>query len=151
LGACAAFLVGRTVARGWVERKVSEHPGFGAIDQAVGREGFKVVFLTRLNPVFPFNLLNYAFGLTKVPFWKYALASWIGMLPATLMYVYLGSAAGELAQVLTGKVEGGMGSRILFGLGLVATVAVVVLVTRVARKAVSEAVPSTENAKTQDD
>ena len=81
LGACAAFWVGRTVARGWVAKKIGGNAKFAAIDEAVGREGFKIVLLTRLSPVFPFNLLNYAFGLTRVRFRSYALASWIGMLP----------------------------------------------------------------------
>jgi len=86
-GACAAFLVGRTVARQWISRKIKGNRKFAAIDEAVGQEGFKIVLLTRLSPLFPFNLLNYAFGLTQVPLWKYALASWIGMLPGTVMYV----------------------------------------------------------------
>jgi uncharacterized membrane protein YdjX (TVP38/TMEM64 family) len=108
LGACAAFLVGRTVAREWISRKVSANPKFAAIDEAVGREGFKIVFLLRLSPVFPFNLLNYALGLTRVSFKDYALASLIGMLPGGLMYVYFGSAARSLADVAVGAVEGGL-------------------------------------------
>ena len=140
LGACAAFLVGRTFARDWIAEKVSGNAKFAAIDQAVGREGFKIVLLTRLSPVFPFNLLNYAFGLTKVSFWHYALASWIGMLPGTLMYVYLGSAAKSLADLAAGKVEGGWEQRVLFGVGLVVTVIVTVFVTQIARTALKEAV-----------
>ena len=85
LGACAAFLVGRTLARDWVAGKVSGNPKFTAVDEAVGREGFKIVLLLRLSPVFPFNFLNYALGMTKVSFGKYALASFIGMLPGGLM------------------------------------------------------------------
>ena len=91
LGACAAFFVGRTFGRDWIAGKIAGNKKFAAIDEAVGKEGFKIVFLTRLSPVFPFNLLNYAFGLTKVSFWKYAVASWIAMLPGTIMYVYLGA------------------------------------------------------------
>ena len=141
LGACAAFLVGRTLARDWVAKRVSQAPKFAAIDAAVARQGFKIVFLTRLSPVFPFNLLNYAYGLTNVPFWKYALASWIGMLPGTVMYVYLGSAARSLTEVAAGEVSGGGAQRAFFWIGLAATLIVVVLVTRIARKAVREAVP----------
>ncbi len=72
VGACAAFLVGRTVAREWIARKVAQNPKFFAVDEAVGREGFKIVLLLRLSPVFPFNFLNYALGLTKVSFRQYA-------------------------------------------------------------------------------
>jgi uncharacterized membrane protein YdjX (TVP38/TMEM64 family) len=97
LGASAAFLVGRFLARDAIARKVEGNARFAAIDRAVGREGFKIVLLTRLSPIFPFNLLNYAYGLTKVGFWPYVLASWLGMMPGTVLYVYIGTAAGELA------------------------------------------------------
>jgi len=135
LGATAAFLVGRHLARDWVARRVAGNPRFAAIDAAVGREGWKIVGLTRLSPVFPFNLLNYAYGLTSVRPRDYVLASWIGMFPGTVMYVYLGSLAGSLATV--GAPGGGRtpAQWALFGVGLAATVAVTVLVTRIARRA----------------
>lgn len=139
LGATAAFLVGRTFAREWVASKVKANPRFGAIDRAVGRQGFKIVFLTRLSPVFPFNLLNYAYGITDVRLRDYFLASWIGMLPGTVMYVYLGSAAQNLAALVAGRVEGGMARQVLFAVGLLATIAVTVYVTRLARRALREA------------
>lgn len=138
LGAFAAFLIGRTIARDWVAQKVSGNPKFAAIDEAVRREGFKIVFLLRLSPVFPFNLLNYALGLTKVSFGSYALASLIGMLPATLMYVYFGSAARSLTDVAAGKVEGGAAGQVFFWVGLAATIAVALFVTRLARRSLKE-------------
>ncbi len=144
LGASAAFLAGRTLARGFIEAKISHNPRFRAIDQAVKHEGFKIVLLTRLSPVFPFNLLNYAFGLTPVSLRDYFLASWLGMLPGTVMYVYLGSAAKNLADLAAGKVEGGTGQQALFGVGLLATVAVTVAVTRVAKRALNVVVPDGE-------
>lgn len=140
LGACAAFLVGRFMAREAVASRISANAKFAAIDDAVGREGFKIVFLTRLTPLLPFNLLNYAFGLTKVRFGAYALASWIGMIPGTIMYVYLGGAAGSLAQVAAGNREKTAGEQVLFFVGLAVTVLVATLVTRVAKKALDEAV-----------
>jgi uncharacterized membrane protein YdjX (TVP38/TMEM64 family) len=99
IGAMTAFLVGRTIGRNWVAGKVEGNPRFHAIDEAMGREGFKIVLFTRLSPVFPFVLLNYIFGITRVTFWKCALASWIGMLPGTIMYVYLGSVVKSLAEL----------------------------------------------------
>ena len=141
LGASAAFLVGRYLARARIERKVAGSPRFSAIDAAVGREGFRIVLLTRLSPVFPFNLLNYLFGLTRVRFGPYALASWLGMIPGTVMYVYLGSTAKDLAQVFSGQVAGGAGIQILKIAGLAATVVVTVLVTRIARRALKQTVP----------
>ncbi|MBJ7900214.1 MAG: TVP38/TMEM64 family protein [Cyanobacteria bacterium RI_101] len=96
LGALGAFGVGRYWTRRWVLKQISGHPRFEAIDRAVGREGLKIVFLTRLSPLFPFNLLNYAYGVTGVSLRDYALGS-LGMLPGTILYVYLGSLAGNLA------------------------------------------------------
>ena len=140
LGATAAFLAGRTLAREWIERKVATGARFQAVDRAVGQQGFKIVLLVRLSPLFPFNLMNYAFGLTRVRLRDYILASWIGMLPGTVMYVYLGSAAKSLADLAAGRIEGGAGQKILFGVGLIVTVVVTILVTRIARRALQEAV-----------
>lgn len=139
LGATAAFLAGRTIARGAVAARVATSRKFQAIDHAVEQQGFKIVLLTRLSPVFPFNLMNYAFGLTKVSLRDYVLASWIGMLPGTLMYLYLGSAAKSAAELVSGRLEGGAGQRMIFGMGLVATVGVTVFVTRVAKRALAQA------------
>src|SRR5271165_1326108 len=100
LGATAAFLVGRYLARDAIARKIEKNEKFATIDRAVADEGWKIVLLTRLSPVFPFTLLNYAFGLTRVKFRDYVLASWLGMLPGTVMYVYLGSTVKELADVV---------------------------------------------------
>ena len=137
IGATAAFIVGRYLARDWVAGKISGNARFASIDDAVGREGWKIVGLTRLSPIFPFNLLNYAYGLTKVSLRDYFLASWIGMLPGTVMYVYLGSLAGDLA-TLGGERSRSTVDWIIYGVGLVATVAVTVVVTRVARKALGK-------------
>ena len=145
LGAGAAFLVGRYVARDAVAGKVAANARFAAVDEAVGREGFKIVLLTRLSPVFPFNLLNYAYGLTKVSFKDYFLGSWLGMIPGTILYVYLGYAARESLQAA----EGGGGSSaewIAKGVGLLATIVVTVFVTRVARRALDKAVPPADGA-----
>lgn len=143
LGACAAFLVGRTVARDWVSGRVAKNEKFSAIDNAVGEQGLKIVLLTRLSPVFPFNFLNYAYGLTKIPFWQYAIASWVGMLPGTVMYVYFGAGLRSFAELAAGEVEGGSAQRIFFWFGLVATIVVTVFVTRIAQKALQREVPNT--------
>jgi uncharacterized membrane protein YdjX (TVP38/TMEM64 family) len=143
IGATAAFLVGRYLARGWVSRKIAGNAKFSAIDTAVGNEGWKIVGLTRLSPVFPFALLNYAYGLTKVRLRDYFLASWIGMLPGTVMYVYIGSLArlGVDAQQTT------TGQTVLKIVGLLATVAVTVYVTKIARKALRTRIEENRTAK----
>lgn len=134
LGATAAFLVGRYLARDWVARKIEGNETFAAIDRAVADEGWKIVGLTRLSPVFPFTLLNYAFGLTRVKLGHYMLASWIGMMPGTVMYVYLGSLARAGAAVE----EKTPAEWALYGVGLVATIAVTVFITRIARRALAQ-------------
>jgi uncharacterized membrane protein YdjX (TVP38/TMEM64 family) len=133
LAATAAFLVGRHLARDWVARKMAGNGSFDAIDRAVEREGWKIVLLTRLSPVFPFNLLNYAFGLTRVKLRHYVIASWIGMMPGTIMYVYVGSVARAGADVVRRTTA----EWTLYSLGLVATVAVTILITRIARNALA--------------
>lgn len=145
VGACAAFLVGRTIARDWVSQKVQGNARFAAVSDAVANEGFKIVFLTRLSPVFPFNLLNYAYGLTTVPFWKYALASWIGMFPGTVLYIYIGSTIGSLADLATGNVQGGTAQTTLKWVGFAVTILVTVLITRIARKALKDVSPPKES------
>lgn len=133
LAATCAFLIGRYLARAAVARKIQGSEKFTAIDRAVAAEGWKVVFLTRLSPAFPFTLLNYAFGLTRVKLGHYVLASWIGMMPGTVMYVYLGS----LAQAASGERTRTTGEWALYGVGLLATIAVTIFVTRIARKALN--------------
>ncbi|MHC4153432.1 MAG: TVP38/TMEM64 family protein [Planctomycetota bacterium] len=137
LGATCAFLIGRYLARNWVSGKIAGNEKFRAIDEAVAREGWKIVLLTRLSPIFPFNLLNYAFGLTKVSLKHYFVASWVGMIPGTIMYVYIGSLAGDLAKLGTGERTRTAGEWILYGVGLLATLVVTVFVTRIARKALA--------------
>jgi uncharacterized membrane protein YdjX (TVP38/TMEM64 family) len=139
VGSCLAFLVSRYLARSAVERKLEGKPKFSAIDRAVEAEGLKIVFLLRLTPVVPFNLLNYALGLTRVRFADYAIAS-VGMLPGTLLYVYSGKLAGDVAAVAGNPaVARGWGYYSLLALGLAATLAVTMVVTRSARRALAEA------------
>src|SRR6267154_1049702 len=140
LGATAAFLVGRYLARDAIARKIDKNETFATIDRAVADEGWKIVLLTRLSPVFPFTLLNYAFGLTRVKLWHYVLGSWIGMMPGTVMYVYLGS----LVNVGAGHRQRTTGVWILYGVGRLATIAVTVFVTRLAKQALAKKISSSE-------
>jgi uncharacterized membrane protein YdjX (TVP38/TMEM64 family) len=140
LGAIAAFLVGRYAARDWISQKIAGNKQFRAIDTAVAQAGFKIVLLTRLSPAFPFNLLNYAFGVTGVTLRDYALAS-IGMIPGTIMYVYIGSLSGDLAKIGTENQPTDVTIQwIIRIIGLVATIAVTVYITRLAQKALAESI-----------
>src|SRR5882762_785038 len=143
LGATAAFLVGRYLARDAIARRIEKNEKFATIDRAVADEGWKIVLLTRLSPVFPFTLLNYAFGLTRVKLSHYVLASWLGMIPGTVMYVYLGS----LVNVGAGHRQRTTGEWVLYGVGLLATVIVTVFVTRLARRALAKKIGSGETSR----
>jgi Uncharacterized conserved protein len=139
IGATFAFIIGRYLTRDWVCRQLEKHPKFKAIDQAVAKQGFKIVFLTRLSPIFPFNLLNYAFGITQVSLKDYILGS-IGMIPGTVMYVYIGSLATDLAMISTHHqpttAETEIGKWLIQIIGLTATVLVTIYVTRIAQKGI---------------
>ncbi|MEZ0333781.1 MAG: TVP38/TMEM64 family protein [Gemmatimonadales bacterium] len=139
LGASASFLIARYLARDAVERRLAGHPRFAAIDRAVGREGRRIVFLLRLSPLFPFNLLNYALGLTRVRFADFVVAS-VGMLPGTLLYVYYGKVIADVARLAGGTPAArGWAYYIVLALGLAATIAVALVVSRAARRALDEA------------
>jgi uncharacterized membrane protein YdjX (TVP38/TMEM64 family) len=140
LGAIAAFVVSRYVVRGRVERRVRADPRFAAIDDAVARQGGRIVFLLRLSPVLPYNVLNYALGVTRVRLVSFALGC-AGMLPGTALYVYYGKLAGDVAGAVGGAPPRGPGYYAVLAVGLVATIAVTVLVTRLARRALKEAAP----------
>lgn len=136
-GATGAFLLGRTLLHGWAVRKVGESARIRAIDAAVARDGFKLVVLLRLSPLFPFNVLNYALSLTRVSLGTYVGASFLGMLPATAVYVYLGSLAPAAAELSSAgqSQSGGPARTALYAAGLVATVAVAIIGARAARRA----------------
>ena len=141
IGATLAFLVGRYLARGWISKKIAGNQKFSAIDRAVGNEGLKIVLLTRLSPIFPFNLLNYGLGVTGVSLKDYVLGS-VGMIPGTIMYVYIGSLAGSIATI-GGETQADANPVAQWAIriiGFIATVAVTLYVTKIARKALDESI-----------
>jgi pyruvate/2-oxoglutarate dehydrogenase complex dihydrolipoamide dehydrogenase (E3) component/uncharacterized membrane protein YdjX (TVP38/TMEM64 family) len=137
LGALSAFLLARTFLRDKVARWAEGNPKFRSLDRAIGQQGFKMVLLTRLSPAFPFTLLNYFLGLTAVRTGPYIAANLLGMLPGIFLYVYVGAAARDA--LAGGMVAAGLYQQILKYVGLLATIGVVLIVTRIARKAMREA------------
>jgi uncharacterized membrane protein YdjX (TVP38/TMEM64 family) len=137
-GATLAFLIARYVARDWVTRRLKRYPQAAALDRAIEKNGFKAVVLLRLQPVLPFNILNYALGLTSIRLRDYMLASWIGMFPATVLYVYLGSIMNDISDLLRGRPNSGMAGRLLLWGGLAAIVVLVWWLGRIAKKALHE-------------
>jgi uncharacterized membrane protein YdjX (TVP38/TMEM64 family) len=150
LGAIWAFLLGRYLSRDWVCRKIGKNTKFQGLDRAVGKEGWKIVLLTRLSPIFPFNLLNYFFGVTQVSLKDYILGS-IGMIPATVMYVYIGSLANDLATLDMSNLPTTKETQILQWviriMGAIATIAVTIYITRLAKKALDRSIEDGEIAR----
>ena len=141
LGATAAFIVGRYLARDWVAQRLANRPKFQAIDTAIAQEGRKVIFLLRLSPLFPFNLLNYGLGLSQVSLKDYVLGT-LGIVPGTMMYVYVGSLVGSLAMLgaedTVQDPQAVVVQWIVRILGLIATIAVTVYITRIAQQALKD-------------
>jgi uncharacterized membrane protein YdjX (TVP38/TMEM64 family) len=138
VGASLAFLIARYFARDWVTRRLKKYPQAAAIDRAIEKNGFKAVVLLRLQPVLPFNILNYALGLTSIRLRDYMLASWIGMFPATVLYVYLGSVMNDISDLLRGRPNSGVAGRFLLWGGLAAIVILVWWLGRIAKKALRD-------------
>jgi len=149
LGACIAFVLGRTIAREWVKQKVEKKPKFRAVDWAIQKNGLYIVFLTRLSPLFPFPLLNYAFGITKVRVWQYMLGTFLGVLPATVAYTYLGTLMRSLTDIWSAtdvnnftlsSIQNGNHKNLFFLiLGGILTVGSIIIISFITKTAISKA------------
>ncbi|MEA5619650.1 TVP38/TMEM64 family protein [Cronbergia sp. UHCC 0137] len=137
IGATLAFLIGRYLSRDWICQKLEQHPKFKAIDLAVSKTGWKIVLLTRLSPIFPFNLLNYAFGVTQVSLKDYILGSF-GIIPGTIMYVYMGSLISNITMINTFNPKTQIWQWTMQIIGLIATIFLTIYITKIAQKALTE-------------
>ncbi|KAK9161280.1 hypothetical protein Syun_007621 [Stephania yunnanensis] len=102
IGSVAAFILGSTIAKSYVVSKMNDYPQFQAVTIAIQRSGFKIALLLRLAPLVPFNVLNYLLSVTPIGIWEYTLASWLGMMPITLILVYVGTTLKDLSDVTHG-------------------------------------------------
>jgi uncharacterized membrane protein YdjX (TVP38/TMEM64 family) len=140
LGSTLAFFAARYLVRGYVQRYVDHHPKLAAIDRAVEIEGLKLVFLLRLSPVVPFIFLNYVLGISRIRYRDY-LGGLAGMIPVVVMYAYAGRVAGDLATLASGAAAPkGAAYYTMLSVGLAATVAATVLITKTAQRAVQQKV-----------
>ena len=138
LGSVTAFLLGRHAFRSLVARRLERMPRAAAVERAVSAKGRRIVFLLRLSPLVPFNVLNYALGLTAISLADFLVAS-VGMIPGTILYAYAGKVTGE-ALAVAGQAHVPKNASyyaLLLG-GLAATVAVTLVVTRTARRALRD-------------
>lgn len=145
IGASCAFLLSRYFFRDWLSRKFAQNARFRAIDDAVAKDGWKVVGLMRLSPVFPFIPMNFVFGLTRIPLLHFALVTWVSLLPLTTMFVYLGSLLGDIAAIGNRPIASGQTKWIVSGVGVVMTIIVTIFVTRIAKRALAGRLPEETN------
>jgi len=150
LAAVISFFIGRYLARGWAEQEIERRPKFKAVDAAVEKQGMWIIILVRFSPVFPFGLCNYLFGLTKVGFWKYWIASTIGLLPYTVAYTYLGSLMRQLTDIFTDDATDSTQQIIFLSVGGGATLMTVVVVAWITRRALKNATKEYEKDLVQD-
>lgn len=134
LGAFAAFIAGQTIARPLVLQRIVNSPRLAALDIGIRNEAWLIVFLARLSLIVPFAVMNYAFSLTSVRRVPYFFASAVGAIPVVCMYVYLGSLARNLDQLVSGDLQTGTAGKVLFAVGLLAVIVIAVIVHRAASK-----------------
>ncbi|KAF6145278.1 hypothetical protein GIB67_041473 [Kingdonia uniflora] len=139
IGATAAFLLGRTIGRSYVISKLKDYPQFQAVAIAIQRSGFKIVFLLRLVPLLPFNMLNYLLSVTPVGIGEYMLASWIGMMPITALLVYMGTTLKDLSDVTHGWGEVTKTRWVAIICGIVFSAALMMYITKVAKASLEKA------------
>lgn len=138
LGAALSFIIGRSVAKEQIQARIEGNRLFRSLNKAIEKGGWKIVLLTRLSPIFPFNLLNYAYGVMPVKFTHYLAGTLAGMAPGILLYVYIGAAAGQAAAAAAGEAETGALGYIVQGAGFLATLIVTIYVTKLARQELNE-------------
>ncbi len=138
IGAQGAFQFGRWAARPWIRRKVAHNSRMQAIESALGAEAFIIVVLSRLSLIIPFNLLNYAFGATAVKASTHMTATTVGMLPAIALYVYLGTLARDMGQILSGDAAPSELGYWILGAGIAAIVAATWFIHRTATRALEK-------------
>ena len=150
IGAACAFLISRYVARGWVYKRFAANDKFRAIDDAVEKDGWKIVGLIRLSPAFPFVPLNFVFGLTSIPLSHFVIVTFISIIPMSAMFVYLGSLIGDIAALGSEPIAKGKTKWIVTAVGVVTTIIVTLLVTRIARRALAARLPELANEESED-
>jgi uncharacterized membrane protein YdjX (TVP38/TMEM64 family) len=137
LGSVLSLLVTRYFLRDWVAARIAKYPRFKAVKKAVAHDDWKLVFLTRLSPIMPFSLINYSLGLTDISPWRFLVATELGAVPATCIYVYIGTLMGNLARIAPDLKQHRPIEWIFQGVGLVLTIGVTIYITRLATRALN--------------
>ncbi len=138
LGSLLSLLITRYFLRDWMNKKLAKYPKLRAIEKAVADDDWRLVFLTRLSPIMPFSLINYSLGLTRIPAWRFLLALELGAVPATFVYVYIGTLMGSLAQIGPDLKAHRPIEWTFQGAGVVVAIGVTIYVTRLATNAIDK-------------
>lgn len=137
-GAFMAFIAGQTIARPLVLQRIANSPRLAALDVGIRNEAWLIVFLARLSLIVPFAVMNYAFSLTSVRRWPYFMASAVGGVPVVCLYVYLGSVARNIDQLLSGELQAGPAGKAMFVVGLIAVIFIATVIHRAASRALRQ-------------
>jgi uncharacterized membrane protein YdjX (TVP38/TMEM64 family) len=150
VGAMVNFLTSRYLARSWMQKRLGRSAKFRALDKAVSTEGGRIILISRMSPVVPHSLVSYAAGLIRISFRRFTLASFVGFIPQSAAYTYVGAVVGKAVRTSAGVTPHDPVTWALYGLGLVATLAVTVLTTRTARRSWKTYLAERENGKGSD-
>jgi uncharacterized membrane protein YdjX (TVP38/TMEM64 family) len=142
LGSVLSLLITRLFLRDWMARRIANNPRLKALEKAVADDDLRLVFLTRLSPIMPFSLINYSLGLTKISAWRFLLATEVGAIPATFVYVYMGTLMGNLARIAPDLKQHRPLEWAFQGAGLALAVGVTIYVTRLATRALNQRLES---------
>ncbi len=147
MGAAISFVISRWIGRRWLRRKLSRNPTLAALEPAVEREGWKIILLSQLHPLFPTSLLNYLYGLTTIRFRTCILWVAIGQAPGLFLYAYIGTLGQLGLNLMRGKSHPQMVEYWIWGGGLILSLAVLMLLGRVSLRLLQRVEPGTSGGK----
>ena len=137
-GAAVAFFLSRKLGRGWVAKKFLHHPKWAALDTAIARDGWKIIFLSQVHPLFPTSLLNYLYGVTRIRFRTCLLWVAVGQAPGLFLYAYLGTLAQHGLRIWQGKSHPQTWEYLTWTGGLLLTLAITTALARIALRVLAE-------------
>ncbi len=149
VGAQCAFFVGRWIARPWVRSRFQDNPRLQLLESALQHRSFLIVALTRLSLIIPFNVLNYAYGATAVRGVVHFAATTVGMLPAVALYVYIGTLARNVSQIMAGEVAPPELGYWLLAVGLVVVALVTWVIHRTAAAVLTRELQNKNGVETE--
>lgn len=145
-GALANFLLTRHLLRGWMEQRFAKSRKFHALNHVATKDAWRMIILSRISPILPHSLVSCAFGLSRLDFWRYLAASWVGFLPISAAYAYGGAVIGAAAKAGLGQ---GPRAWLVYGLELALTIGITVWITRAAHKALRSVAPEVVDGETK--